>query len=150
VVGLMLFLLGRIFLLLSDLTRKTLTRGRTYNFAAVTYLQFLIKACFYPLCETVSQVHFHFRPKVNIFLFPWLELWPMTLANELDLDMVKMNHHAKYLGQKSLFELTSGHKDRHAQRTDCIVWATNNWWLIFFLGLFSHSPLRYYAACVQA
>jgi len=70
VVGLMLFLLGRIFLLLSDLTRKTLTRGRTYNFAAVTYLQFLIKACFYPLCETVSQVHFHFWPKVNIFLFP--------------------------------------------------------------------------------
>jgi len=29
------------------------------------------------------------------------EHWPQTLIFELDLDSVKLNHHAKYLGQRS-------------------------------------------------
>jgi len=40
---------------------------------------------------------------------------------ELDLHRVKVNHHAKYLGQ------TSGHTDAHAQWTECCAWTTN--WL---------------------
>ena len=32
------------------------------------------------------------------------ELWPMILTFELDLDMVKMNQHDKYLGQRSFMK----------------------------------------------
>ena len=30
------------------------------------------------------------------------ELWPVTLTFKLDLDAVKMNQHAKYLGQREV------------------------------------------------
>jgi len=49
------------------------------------------------------------------------ELWPMTFTFEPDLDKVKLNHHAKYLGQRSFRStvIMRAHKLTHTQWTDC-------------------------------
>jgi len=41
-----------------------------------------------------SQSHFHFMPKKVIFSFCNFPLLSMTLTYELDLDMLKLDHHA--------------------------------------------------------
>ena len=49
----------------------------------------------------------------------------MTLTFELDLDSVKMNHHAKYLGQRSFrSKVFSGHTDIQTRGTDWSTWTT--------------------------
>ena len=52
-------------------------------------------------------------------------LWAMKLTFELDPDMVKVNQHAKYLGQRSFSsKLLSGHTHTETHRTDFFTWTT--------------------------
>ena len=53
----------------------------------------------------------------------------MTLTYDPDVDGVGVNHHAKYLLQRSLSSKQnslSGHTDRqtHTERKDCSTWTT--------------------------
>jgi len=48
------------------------------------------------------------------FFFYDLELWPMTLTFELNLDSIKMNQFSKYLGQKSTTSKVIVETPRHA------------------------------------
>jgi len=46
----------------------------------------------------------------------------MTLNFERHLGRIKMNHHAKYLGQRSRHKHTGWHTDTHG--IDCSTWTT--------------------------
>jgi len=50
-----------------------------------------------------------------------LKLWPVTLTIELDLDSVKMNQRARYLGHNSFRSkvIDPTHKDTRTQRPNC-------------------------------
>ena len=69
-----------------------------------------------------SKVH---CPAVAELLFPPddLELLSMILTFELDLDSIKTNQRAKYLGSVPLVQkLLSGYTHRHTQWVDCSTW----------------------------
>jgi len=54
-----------------------------------------------------------------------LELRLLTLNIELVGDSVKMDHHAKYLDQRSFSSIVIVQRDsRHTQPTNCSTWAT--------------------------
>jgi len=82
---------------------------------AVTYLQFPIRASFqsqsviravaWPLCSSC-----------------YLELWPVTLAFELDLGGGRVNRRAKYLDETSFSsQVPDTHTHTHTQWTDCFT-----------------------------
>ena len=69
-----------------------------------------------------------------------LKLWPVTVTYELDLDKVKLNHRAKYLGESSghfVRKLLCGHTHRHTDthttnrlRYTATKWSVNTPWAI--------------------
>ena len=68
------------------------------------------------LQELVLQIsRFHaLSAEKKTFSYRDVELWPMTLTYELNLDMIKMNHRASY----------RANTHRHTQQTNCSTWTT--------------------------
>jgi len=60
-----------------------------------------------------------------------VKVWPVTLNLEIDLDSVKTNKYAKYLGQwsfssKSCSQATNTHTHSHAHKQiNCSIWTTS-------------------------
>ena len=50
------------------------------------------------------------------------ELWLMTLTFKYDLDSVKMNQHANYIGQSSFSSKVIIHAHKHTHPTNCSIW----------------------------
>ena len=99
-------------------TRQSPTRGRTHHFVAdVIYLQKLqftiIQVCFSStLPDLVFPVSLSPEEKEH-FSACYLELYPVALTYKLDLDRVKVNHHAKYLGRRPFRSTDNVQTHRH-------------------------------------
>ena len=64
------------------------------------------------------------RPLNNVIPAVTVNFRPMTLTFELNWDSVKMNHFAKYLGQRSSNSSVILQTHRHTHLTDCSSWTT--------------------------
>jgi len=86
---------------------------------AVTYLQFPIQVCFSATVGYPSSCW-----AVILLLWFWTLTYDLTL--ESYLDSVKVNRHAKYLGQRSFSSkvIVRTHTHRQTHRTDSSTWTT--------------------------
>ena len=58
------------------------------------------------------------------------ELWPMALAFEFHKGRVKVNQHAKCLGQQLFRQEVIVHTDTRTHSTECRNCTTKVWWLV--------------------
>jgi len=70
----------------------------------------------------------------SLFFSSDLELWPMTLTVEVDLDSVKVNHQAKHLWQRSFSSNVIVQTDRHTYTHETIAIPS---WTIKVVGKYS-------------
>jgi len=91
----------------------------------VTYLQFPFQG---PAFQATVPLPRLVTILAEMFFLVWirLRLWtrPLTSFFEIDLDNIKTNLHAKYIGQRSFRSKVIFRTDRqtHTQPTDCSTW----------------------------